>query len=80
MTFLCNFAVSDEAAFLMFNFKKWRNVTMKEFWNGLQLILAGAGGWLGYFLGGYDGILYALIIFIINWIKFTIFTFIWVFY
>lgn len=38
---------------------------MKEFWNGLQLILAGAGGWLGYFLGGYDGILYALIIFMI---------------
>ena len=38
---------------------------MKEFWNLVQLVLAGTGGWLGYFLGGYDGLLYALIIFII---------------
>ena len=24
---------------------------MKEFWNTIQLIFAGIGGWLGYFLG-----------------------------
>lgn len=34
---------------------------MKEFWNTIQLIFAGVGGWLGYFLGGCDGLLYALI-------------------
>ena len=34
---------------------------MKEFWNTIQLIFTGIGGWLGYFLGGWDGLLYALI-------------------
>ena len=38
---------------------------MKEFWNTIQLIFAGIGGWLGYFLGGCDGLLYALIAFVI---------------
>ena len=33
---------------------------MKEFWNTVQLIFAGVGGWLGWFLGGCDGLLYAL--------------------
>ena len=37
---------------------------MKEFWNTIQLIFAGIGGWLGYFLGGCDGFLYALIAFV----------------
>ncbi len=36
---------------------------MKEFWNTIQLIFAAIGGWLGYFLGGFDGLLYALIAF-----------------
>ena len=38
---------------------------MKEFWNTLQLIFAAIGGWLGYYLGGFDGLLYALIVFVI---------------
>lgn len=38
---------------------------MKEFWNTIQFIFAGIGGWLGYFLGGCDGLLYALIAFVI---------------
>lgn len=38
---------------------------MKEFWNTIQLIFAGVGGWLGYFLGGCDGLLYALIAFVV---------------
>lgn len=38
---------------------------MKEFWNTIQLIFAGIGGWLGYFVGGCDGLLYALIAFVI---------------
>ncbi len=38
---------------------------MKEFWNSIQLVFAMIGGWLGYFLGGYDGVLYALIVFMV---------------
>ena len=38
---------------------------MKEFWNIIQVALAAVGGWLGYFLGGCDGLLYALIAFVI---------------
>ncbi|WP_061322107.1 phage holin family protein [Clostridium botulinum] len=38
---------------------------MKEFWNSIQLIFAAIGGWLGYFLGGCDGLLYALLAFVI---------------
>lgn len=37
---------------------------MKEFWNTIQLIFTGVGGWLGYFLGGWDGMLYALLAFV----------------
>ena len=38
---------------------------MKEFWNVLQLVFAAIGGWLGWFLGGCDGLLYALIAFVV---------------
>jgi toxin secretion/phage lysis holin len=34
---------------------------MKEIWTWIQLLLAAIGGWLGWFLGGADGFLYALI-------------------
>lgn len=37
---------------------------MKEFWNAIQFIFAGIGGWLGWFLGGCDGLLYALLAFV----------------
>ncbi len=37
---------------------------MKEIWNWIQGMFAAIGGWLGYFLGGWDGFLYALVIFI----------------
>ena len=37
---------------------------MKEFWNTVQFIFAGVGGWLGWFLGGCDGLLYALTVFV----------------
>ena len=36
---------------------------MKEFWNVIQAIFAAVGGWLGYFLGGNDGLIYALLAF-----------------
>ncbi len=38
---------------------------MKEFWNAIQLIFAAIGGWLGWFLGGCDGLLYALLAFVV---------------
>lgn len=36
---------------------------MKEFWNTIQFVFAAIGGWLGYFLGGCDGLIYALLAF-----------------
>lgn len=38
---------------------------MKEFWNMIQLAFAGVGGWLGYFLGGCDGLILALLAFVV---------------
>lgn len=38
---------------------------MKDFWNVIQLVFSAVGGWLGYFLGGCDGLLYALIAFVV---------------
>ncbi len=38
---------------------------MKEFWNVIQLIFTAIGGWLGYFLGGCDGLLFALLAFVV---------------
>lgn len=38
---------------------------MKDFWNVIQLIFSALGGWLGYFLGGCDGLLYALLAFVV---------------
>ena len=45
-------------------FKKVRIRIMKEFWNVVQMVFAAVGGWLGYFLGGCDGLLYALVAFV----------------
>ena len=38
---------------------------MKEFWNTIQIAFTAVGGWLGYFLGGCDGLLYTLLAFVI---------------
>lgn len=37
---------------------------MKEFWNTIQGIFTALGGWLGYYLGGCDGLLIALVVFV----------------
>lgn len=37
---------------------------MKEIWTWIQLMIAAIGGWIGWFLGGADGFLYALIAFV----------------
>ena len=46
-----------------FNAKE--GMAMKEFWNVIQVAFAAVGGWLGYFLGGCDGLLYALLAFVV---------------
>lgn len=38
---------------------------MKEFWSMVQLVFAGIGVWLGYFLGGCDGLILALLLFVV---------------
>ena len=38
---------------------------MKEFWITIQIAFSAVGGWLGWFLGGCDGLLYALLAFVV---------------
>ena len=38
---------------------------MKEFWSMVQLVFTGIGGWLGYFLGGCDGLILTLFLFVV---------------
>ena len=40
-----------------------RNFSIDIIWAKIQMAVAAIGGWLGYFLGGCDGLLYALIAF-----------------
>ena len=37
---------------------------MKDVWNMIQFTLTLIGGWVGWFLGGMDGLIYALIAFV----------------
>ena len=38
---------------------------MKEFWASIQFVFTAVGGWLGWFLGGCDGLLIALLAFVV---------------
>lgn len=38
---------------------------MKQIWSGIQIAFSALGGFLGWFLGGVDGFLYALIAFVV---------------
>ena len=38
---------------------------MKQFVSTMQYLFAGVGGFLGWFLGGFDGFLHALIVFVV---------------
>jgi len=38
---------------------------MKDIINTLQIVVAAVGGYIGYFLGGWDGFLYALVAFVV---------------
>ena len=39
---------------------------MKQIWNGIQIAFSALGGFLGWFIGGADGFLYALIAFVVT--------------
>jgi toxin secretion/phage lysis holin len=38
---------------------------MKDFWYSIQTVFMAIGGWLGWYLGGCDGLLYALLGFVV---------------
>lgn len=38
---------------------------MKDYINTLQIIITAIGGYIGYFLGGFDGLIYALVAFVV---------------
>ena len=38
---------------------------MKDIWNWVQMAFVATGGFIGWFLGGMDGLLYALIAFVV---------------
>ena len=42
-----------------------RNFSIDIIWAKIQMAIAALGGWLGYFLGGMDGLMIALIIFMV---------------
>ena len=41
-----------------------RDFNIELIWTKLQIAITGLGGWLGYVLGGLDGLLIALVVFI----------------
>ena len=42
-----------------------RNFSIDIIWAKIQMAVAAIGGWLGYFLGGMDGLMIALIVFMV---------------
>ena len=42
-----------------------RNFTIDLIWAKIQIAAAALGGWLGYFMGGLDGLLIALLVFMV---------------
>ena len=66
-------AVLEEKADLIYgSSQKWgllfsweEDSGMKEFWNFIQMVFMAVGGWLGWFMGGCDGLLYALVAFVV---------------
>ena len=42
-----------------------RNFTIDLIWAKIQIAATGIGGWLGYFMGGLDGLLIALLVFMV---------------
>ena len=42
-----------------------RDFTIDILWSKIQMAVAAIGGWLGYFLGGMDGLMIALLVFMV---------------
>ena len=42
-----------------------RDFSIDILWSKIQMAVAGIGGWLGYFLGGMDGLMIALLVFMV---------------
>ena len=42
-----------------------RNFSIDIIWAKIQISFTALGGWLGYFLGGMDGLMIALLVFVI---------------
>ena len=42
-----------------------RNFSIDIVWAKIQIAITAVGGWLGYFVGGMDGLLIALLVFVI---------------
>ena len=38
---------------------------MKELWYSVQMLITVIGGWVGWYVGGYDGLVYALLVFVV---------------
>ena len=45
---------------------------MKQIWNSIQTAFIALGGTLGWFLGGADGFLYALIAFVVTNVRISV--------
>lgn len=67
-----NYKMTDEQAVFQnrgaaFSYKKTKreDFSMKEFWNMIQVVFTMLGGWIGYFVGGCDGLIYALLAFVV---------------
>lgn len=56
---------NNQDVFFYTNFYESEGKNMRDVWNLIQMVIAAVGGWMGYFLGGYDGFLYALIAFVV---------------
>ena len=37
---------------------------VKTLWNSFNTVIVAAGGWIGWYAGGWDGFLYALVVFV----------------
>ena len=46
---------------------------MKEFWNSIQFVFTIMGGWLGYFLGGYDAFCILIVFMVMDYIMCALF-------
>ena len=55
---------------ILYSARRWesedymRDFSIDLIWTKLQIAITGLGGWLGYVLGGMDGLLIALVVFI----------------